>query len=404
MPKDEYSEPDPLTDFAGGEVDFQAQSASPVEVKGIARIWESLVRLGLGETALRVGTGLISISLFLVVIWVMSRFYVRAEVPQSRQAALAAALPTATPTVAIPVYIPSPEPDFSLGIPRLAMLHTIIPAKPRTDVIKYTVVEGDTIFGISEKFNLRPETILWGNRETLSDNAHFLRPGMELNILPENGVYHKWSAGEGLNGVSGYYGVTPETIINYPGNHLDPNTIGDYANPNIAPGTMLIVPGGKREMVYWANPFISRTNPASARYLGPGSCGTVYDGVVGSGGFVWPSPNHWLSGYDYSPNTGHSGIDIGGTIGVAIYAADHGVIVYSGWNDWGYGNMIVIDHGNGWQTLYAHLSAVYAGCGQSVEQGATIALMGSTGNSSGPHLHFEMSYQNTKVNPWDFLP
>jgi murein DD-endopeptidase MepM/ murein hydrolase activator NlpD len=81
------------------------------------------------------------------------------------------------------------------------------------------------------------------------------------------------------------------------------------------------------------------------------------------------------------------------------------VVVYSGWNDWGYGNVIVIDHGDGWQTLYAHLSAIYAGCSAGVTQGATIGLIGTTGNSSGPHLHFEiMSDAGGKVNPWDFLP
>jgi len=66
------------------------------------------------------------------------------------------------------------------------------------------------------------------------------------------------------------------------------------------------------------------------------------------------------------------------------------VVVYSGWNDWGYGYVVVIDHGNGWQTLYAHLNAVYAGCGVSVSQGTAIAALGTTGRSSGPHLHFEI--------------
>jgi murein DD-endopeptidase MepM/ murein hydrolase activator NlpD len=82
----------------------------------------------------------------------------------------------------------------------------------------------------------------------------------------------------------------------------------------------------------------------------------------------------------------------------------HGVIVYSGWNDWGYGNVVVIDHGYGWQTLYAHMSKINAECGMSVYQGDVIGLYGSTGNSTGPHLHFEMLHEEYgKVNPWDFL-
>ncbi len=91
-------------------------------------------------------------------------------------------------------------------------------------------------------------------------------------------------------------------------------------------------------------------------------------------------------------------------MGNPIYAADSGVVVYAGWNDWGYGNVIVIDHGNGWQTLYAHLSQLYRRLRASVSQGASIAGMGSTGRSSGPHLHFElMNASGVRVNPWDFV-
>jgi murein DD-endopeptidase MepM/ murein hydrolase activator NlpD len=80
------------------------------------------------------------------------------------------------------------------------------------------------------------------------------------------------------------------------------------------------------------------------------------------------------------------------------------VVVYAGWNDWGYGYMIVLDHGNGWQTLYAHLSGINVGCGQGVRQGRVIGAVGSTGNSTGAHLHFEMqSDQYGKVNPLNFV-
>ncbi len=80
------------------------------------------------------------------------------------------------------------------------------------------------------------------------------------------------------------------------------------------------------------------------------------------------------------------------------------MVVYAGWNNWGYGYVIVLDHGNGWQTLYAHLSAINVVCGQSVYQGDVIAAMGSTGNSTGPHLHFEIMHDDYgKVNPHNFL-
>jgi murein DD-endopeptidase MepM/ murein hydrolase activator NlpD len=87
-------------------------------------------------------------------------------------------------------------------------------------------------------------------------------------------------------------------------------------------------------------------------------------------------------------------------MGNPIYAADTGVVVYAGWNNFGYGNVVVIDHGNGWQTLYAHMETLAVGCGSYVYAGDYIAGMGSTGNSSGPHLHFEMMHDAYgKVNP-----
>jgi murein DD-endopeptidase MepM/ murein hydrolase activator NlpD len=150
---------------------------------------------------------------------------------------------------------------------------------------------------------------------------------------------------------------------------------------------------------------ITRENPAIARQMGPGSCGKVLDGAVGYGSFIWPSDKHYLSGFDYSPETNHRGIDISGNTGEALWAADAGVIVYAGWNDYGYGNMVVIDHGNGWQSLYAHMSALNVLCGQSVGQGTIIGAIGSTGRSSGAHIHFELMHtQYGKVNPHLYLP
>jgi len=272
-------------------------------------------------------------------------------------------------------------------------------------VTKYTVVEGDTVFGIAEKFGLKPETILWGNYYILLDDPHALQPGQELNILPVDGTYHEWQEGEGLNGIATYYGVKPEDIINYPANNLDPATIGDLAHPNIAPGTWLVIPGGHREFISWSAPLgVTRENPASARVLGPGACDPISGGAVGFGAFIWPANKHYLSGFDYTPNANHWGIDIAGNEGEAVYATDAGVVVYAGWNNYGYGNMIMIDHGNNFQSLYGHLSAINVGCGQSVGQGDVIGAIGSTGHSSGAHLHFEIRAISSFVNPWDVLP
>lgn len=369
-------------------------------------LWESLTRAGLAETTLRLGTHALLLALILIVAWGMRQFYRYAQVETlPEEAVLAAALPTPTPTP-IPAQLPPYEAgsDTSLGVPRVALLHTTLPSLPRSEISKYKVLKGDTVFGIAEKFGLSPETILWGNYFTLRDDPHNLKEDQELNILPVDGTYYEWQAGDGLNGVSKFFGVTPEDILSYPGNHLNPDEIGDYANPNIEPGSWLIVPGGKREFITWSAPAIPRDNPSVARVLGPGACGQVGDGPIGAGVFIWPSNNHFLSGFDYSPSTNHPGIDIDGETGDAVYAVDNGVVVYAGWNNWGYGYMIVINHGNGWQTLYAHLSAYNVGCGQNVFQTNVIGAIGSTGNSSGSHLHFEMMYNGTKVNPWNYLP
>jgi murein DD-endopeptidase MepM/ murein hydrolase activator NlpD len=366
------------------------------------RVFDFLVGLGLGESLVRAGTIFLSIALFGAVIWLIQSYSVR-----SAEAGGGEEVPIVVPTVgpAGGGNVPQLVDDSYIGVPRLAQERTIIPSRPRQEIIKYTVLEGDTIFGISEKFGLKPETILWGNYYVLLDNPHSLQPGQELNILPVDGTYHEWQQGEGLNGVAQYYGVTPEDIINYPANGLDADSIGDFANPNITPGKWLIVPNGRREFVSWSAPLgVTRENPALARVLGEGSCGPVNGGAVGYGTFVWPSNKHSLSGFDYSPATNHWGIDIAGNEGEGVYATDAGVVVYAGWNNYGYGNMIMIDHGSGFQSLYAHLSALNVVCGQSVGQGDVIGAIGNTGRSSGSHLHFEIRAISSFVNPWDMLP
>ena len=100
----------------------------------------------------------------------------------------------------------------------------------------------------------------------------------------------------------------------------------------------------------------------------------------------------------------HNGLDYDGVTGDPIYATDSGVVIYAGWSDRGYGNTIVIDHGNGYLSLYAHLmdGGIAVGCGAAVYGGTTIGYMGSTGNSTGSHLHFELRYNGSPVNPHNF--
>ncbi|NTW12496.1 MAG: LysM peptidoglycan-binding domain-containing protein, partial [Anaerolineales bacterium] len=164
-----------------------------------SRFLDFFVQLGLGESLLRVGTVTLSVVLLGVVIWL-----IRSSNTQAAGAGSEANAAVVVPTVAAAggVGIPQPVVDAFGGVPRLAQERTIIPSRPRQEILKYTVLEGDTIFGISERFGLKPETILWGNYYVLLDNPHSLQPGQELSILPVNGTYHEWNQGEGLNGVA----------------------------------------------------------------------------------------------------------------------------------------------------------------------------------------------------------
>jgi murein DD-endopeptidase MepM/ murein hydrolase activator NlpD len=288
------------------------------------------------------------------------------------------------------------------GVSRTADIHTNIPSRPRMEIVQYLVQTGDSLFGIADKYGLKPESILWGNWEELVGNPHALVPGMELSISPVDGVLHLWTAGESLSGVARYFGVTAEDIIEWPGNELDPTV--DVNDPPITAGTALIVPGGRRETPTWRAPRITRANPASAQIVGPGHCGSIYDGPIGAGVFIWPTTAHYISGFNFTPSLGHPAIDIGGSFGNLLFATDAGVIVYAGMNNFGYGNSVVIDHGNGWQSFYAHLDQVNVACGQAVFSGNVVGTMGLTGTTTGPHLHFElMSDIYGKVNPLNFL-
>jgi murein DD-endopeptidase MepM/ murein hydrolase activator NlpD len=294
------------------------------------------------------------------------------------------------------------QADQPIGIRRTVELHTSLPPQLRTEIITYTVETGDNLFKIAEAYGLQPETVLWGNYEVLRDNPQFLSPGQELRILPVDGVYYQWEEGDTLDKVADFFKVTPDAIVGYPGNRFDLTQMNE-GNLAIEPGTWLVIPGGRRALKDWGPPAITRANPAAAAYYGSGYCGQIYEGAVGTGTFIWPTSATFLSGYDYNPSI-HPGIDIAGSVGNAIYATDSGVVVFAGWSEYGYGNLIVLDHGNGWQSAYAHLSAVNVTCGQSVAQGTVIGGLGSTGNSSGPHLHFEMRNDvYGKVNPWDFV-
>lgn len=287
-------------------------------------------------------------------------------------------------------------PDYSARandtlIRRTIDVHTVRPERPTEGITPYTVERGDSVFSIATKFQIKPETILWGNFDTLEDDPELLRPGQVLNILPVNGLYYKWQEGDTIERVAQEFDTTPEEILSWPGNNLNP------LDPRVLTGDWVIVPGGSRPFKDWAAPVMIGTR-YSFPSLGPGACAGGYDGPVGSGAWSWPGHFTTISGNDYWD--GHPGIDIAAAPGTGVYAADAGVVVFAGWSTRGYGYLVIIDHGNGWVTFYAHMDQINVGCGQAISYGGySLGLAGNTGNSTGYHIHFEMRYGGVPVNP-----
>lgn len=347
---------------------------------------------------------LLIIAWVLAIILAVSAFYLGWRVTAGKAAQVEGVVITPQPTEtavqgnAVTPELPNfPSLDSPLVLNRITDMHTIIPTRPREEATLYTVSLGDSVFGIAQKFSISPETVLWANYEQLRDNPDSLSPGMELNIPPVNGVYYQWEDGDTLEGVAEKFKAESTDILSFSGNKLD------LTNPVIEPGQWVMVPEGEREFQQWIVPQIARENSGVSRTVyGPGACEGNYSGAYGTGFFSWPTASHYLSGNDYW--SGHLGIDIAGGLGDGIFAADSGVVVFAGWSTTGYGYMVMIDHGNGYLTLYAHMSQVSTYCGASVYQGGYIGAVGSTGNSTGPHLHFEVRYMGGFVNPWYVLP
>jgi murein DD-endopeptidase MepM/ murein hydrolase activator NlpD len=322
---------------------------------------------------------------------------------QAAQAAAPQAAQPAAPVVALkesgpPPVLPQYSPALAAqAVGRKALLRTIIPNRPQVEVFKHTVSTGDSLFEIAQNNKIKPETVLWANYSLLNDNPDLISVGMDLNIPPVDGVFYEWQEGDTLESVAGRFEASVDDVLAWPGNQLD------LTNPQIEPGTWVMVPGGHREFRQWVIPVIPRGSAGVSKSVyGEGACEGGYSGAYGSGAFIWPAGNHYLSGNDYW--SGHLGVDIAAGEGAPVYAADSGVVVFSGWATGGYGYMVMLDHGNGYQTLYAHLSNATAYCGQSVGQGGTIGVAGSTGKSTGAHLHFEVRYEGGFVNPWYVLP
>jgi LysM repeat protein len=252
--------------------------------------------------------------------------------------------------------------------------------KPEHEFQTYVVERGDTPNGIAEKFGLETTTLLGGN-PSLSQESSLLQTGVELIILPIDGVLHDVQPGDTLESISAEYGIPFETIVGYAPNNLE----FPY---RLYPETQILVPGAVRDVFVWTPPSLESVRRPSGSGVAPA--------IVGTGTFIYPvNSRNYTQYYWY----GHPGLDIALGEGSAVVASDTGTVTFAGWNIHGYGYLIVVNHGNGYETFYAHLSGINVVPGQIVYQGNVIGATGNTGNSSGPHIHFEIRTNGAQDNP-----
>lgn len=255
---------------------------------------------------------------------------------------------------------------------------TIISDKPRDKIIEYQVEDKDTISSIAEQFAVSAETILWENN--LSAKSQ-IKPGQILRILPVSGVAHKIASGDTIYTVANKYRANAQAIIDFPFNN-----VGD--DFQLTSAETLIVPDGVP---------LEKPKPAPTQYLASKSL-PIED--LGSSRFIWPATGDLAQYFSWY----HPAIDISNLGGGPIRASDSGTVTVAGSPDnSGYGRRVIIDHGNGYSTLYAHLSSTYVTIGQKVAKGDVVGAMGSTGRSSGVHLHFEVHKDGTSLNPYSIL-
>ena len=282
--------------------------------------------------------------------------------------------------------------EYWAGLTRPALLHTELIDPSPFQVKKYTIQKGDTAWAIAKKFGLKIESVLWGN-EGMSADAGLLRIGQKINILPVNGVLHTVKAGDTLERIEKKHRVSAREIVECVGNDfpLEP----PYT---LVEGEQIIVPNGTNP-VAWDEP-----GPVVETGKGRKSAG-FYSGplvTMGTGTFVWPVSPVYITQIFWS---GHHAIDVGAYVGEPVFASDSGTVIFARWDKTGYGNLVIIDHGNGYWTYYGHNSAFLVKEGQGVLQGQQIAQAGSTGNSTGPHVDFRIRVNaGAFVDPAGFLP
>jgi murein DD-endopeptidase MepM/ murein hydrolase activator NlpD len=249
--------------------------------------------------------------------------------------------------------------------------------RPRDSVINYTVKPGDTLASIAKNFGISVDTIKWAN-DLKTETIH---AGNTLKIPPVTGVVHKVVSGENVYTIAKKYKVDPQKIVNFPFN--DFTDLDTFA---LASGQTLYVPDG----------VIEEEQP---KYAAAQMYGQIQAGVKGSSQFIWPTTGV-ITQY---PIWYHMALDIANPSLPGVVAAGDGVISLVQYLKYGYGQHIMIAHDDGLSTLYGHLSEIYVKPGDRVSRGQVIGKMGSTGRSTGPHLHFEVRKNGVTQNPVTYL-
>ncbi len=256
-------------------------------------------------------------------------------------------------------------------------------ASRRNEAIEHIVQPGEVIGKIAEKYSVSANTILWENDLTWSST---IRPGQKLIILPNSGINHDVKSGDTILSIAKKYQTDADKIVSA-------NKLADASDIKI--GDLLFIPNGVRptQVVSSYKPRPAPISAYSDEEVAPAA--EINTGTK----LLWPVLSHRITQYYH---WGHSGLDIGDKMGNPIYAAESGKVERAGWNN-GYGNNVVINHGNGIKTLYGHSSKLLVKVGDTVSRGETIALIGSTGWSTGPHLHLEIRVNEVRQNPLNYI-
>jgi LysM repeat protein len=296
--------------------------------------------------------------------------------------------PTSTqPPTTVPAEFNAPLPiiaDNSLApIPNPYTYETKLPAH---DFQTHEVKRGETPGMIAETYGISSDTLLGGNA-WLSKESNQLQVGIELIILPIDGVLHTVRPGETLASIAEFYNVPVADIIGYGPNNIEPPFL------RLLPETQLLIPGASIGQFYFTAP----------KSVGTGAGNEPQWTVFGTGTYIWPVSGRCITQFS---NGFHPALDISMAAGSPVYASDTGTVTYASYAAgvyYDYGNLIVINHGNGFETFYGHLSSISVYPGQTLTQGEFIGLTGNSGRSSGPHIHFEIRDNDRRTNPLDRL-